>query len=748
MKKIKLLVVVVLIIMIFVAQATVSVFAKTDVDPMDALVPQDTLVLAKFNLENVSDSIQSVVDLLISSIQPQDAAVATVLQDLFDDQVAIGVAINDIEEGIFMITTVTDEEYTEVETVITADVSLETSTYFSRFGDYLVIADSEWMLQSITDTVSAGIGISGSDYYNEVRQVFPDDGFFELYVAPTADLYQSFGLSVEGEVTMIDAVKAFGFSLGSTDDGLNLKSYTVTDNDVLAELGIDYAESIGTPDLYNYMPSEFPIFYAGGFNLRQSWDMLMSNVEFASYESEIETGFQDSIGVDFNDGFMSLLEGESAFLIQDSGEFLPSSTIMIDVDGQENKAEIFLNGLTSYVWEIMNTIAGVTIINDITISFSDEASTITITKTEEDMLGGNFTVFNVEIEQEESENPYQMFLPSYALDYKISIGVTSDGVMMFSTNKNIKNDYGQGISEFDLSDKLLSAVSYFSMDNIGSYVDRIIDDIVDSNEDMDTSSFQEAKDAMDDFFGIFHDMYSETVSTNDYSSQDIAISIDVDTISDLWIEFLNATAGAAEGFETYSNSQTTFEDVAAGEWYSDDVYYLKTEGVVTGYEDGTFAPSSEITRAEFTVLLVRALQEKGYLEESFYYYDEDVFEDVSSYEWYSADLYTAKENGIISGHEDGSFKPNDFISRAEAVKIIANAFDIVSISEHANYYATADFPDVPTDAWYYNPVIEVQILGIVEGTDAGIFEPTRSINRAESAKIISKFMTVVEDQGL
>ncbi|MFA6528447.1 MAG: S-layer homology domain-containing protein [Candidatus Gracilibacteria bacterium] len=760
MKKMKLGLVAILIVALFAAQASASMFAKTEVDPMDALIPQDTLILAKFNLTNVSDSIKSVYNELLGGIQSQDD-IAVLLQDIFDDQVAMGVMLNDSDSGIFIITNVTDEEYTEFETQITSDVSIETSTYFSRIGDYLVVADSEWMLQMISDTYSAGTGIANSDYYNQVRESFLDDDFMEFYMAMQSDFISQLGLSSEGESTMLDAIKAFGFSIENTDDGLRLKSYSVTDSAVLAELGIDYTNSVGTPDLYNFMPSDSPIFYTEGFNIKQSWDALVNTGEMDSYQSDIETEFQDAIGVDFNDGFMSLLENGVAFSIQDSGEFLPSSTVMIDVNGQENKAQLFLNGLVTYVWDLMKTADDVNVIDENTISVNNTDGDMTITKSENEMLGGDFTQFTIEFVQKETDNPYQIFLPVDALTYEISLGVTSDGILLLSTNKSIESDYGQGIDEFDLSEKVLSVVSYFSMDNIGVYVDRMLSDMIDANEDVDTSSFQDAKDSMDGFFGIFHDVYSESVSTNDYSTEDVIVDMDMDKLTDLWVEFLNATIGVQDGVDTYSNSQTTFEDVSGGEWYTDDVYYLKTEGVVTGYEDGSFAPSNDITRAEFTTLLVRALREKGYLtdvaasdsyESLFKLIDTDTysfsFEDVSDYDWYADDLYIARENGIITGYEDGTFKPNEPITRAEAVQMIANCLDIVVIAENAGSYAIQEFPDVSGGQWYYDAVSEAQMRGIVSGTADGIFEPTRYINRAESAKIISQFMEVVEENRI
>ncbi|MBD3331125.1 hypothetical protein GF354_06425 [Candidatus Peregrinibacteria bacterium] len=88
-------------------------------------------------------------------------------------------------------------------------------------------------------------------------------------------------------------------------------------------------------------------------------------------------------------------------------------------------------------------------------------------------------------------------------------------------------------------------------------------------------------------------------------------------------------------------------------------------------------------------------------------------------------------NEILSGYDDGTFKPNDLVNRAEAMKIISGAFNIETD-------ASSDvlFPDVPKDQWFFEFVMGVYKAGIVKGYEDGKFKPGNNINLAETLKIL------------
>jgi len=133
---------------------------------------------------------------------------------------------------------------------------------------------------------------------------------------------------------------------------------------------------------------------------------------------------------------------------------------------------------------------------------------------------------------------------------------------------------------------------------------------------------------------------------------------------------------------------------------------------------------------------------------------EDAFTDVNATNKYYTAIKYLKDEGIIGGYEDGSYKPNNTINRAEFTKIIMGA---VSTSEElqncaANYTMVEDynvslFTDVNFEmvggnqpVWYFDYVCMAKLNEVIQGYDDGSFKPEQDINFAEAAKIITKAM--------
>jgi len=128
-----------------------------------------------------------------------------------------------------------------------------------------------------------------------------------------------------------------------------------------------------------------------------------------------------------------------------------------------------------------------------------------------------------------------------------------------------------------------------------------------------------------------------------------------------------------------------------------------------------------------------------------------VFTDVSSTSPYFEALKYLKENEIVSGYADGSFKPGNSINRAEFIKIVAGAIisqsDIDNCASHytaKNSYMSTVFKDVTfamvggnEPVWYFNYVCAAKFRGFVSGYSDGTFRPTQKINFAEAAKILA-----------
>ena len=144
-------------------------------------------------------------------------------------------------------------------------------------------------------------------------------------------------------------------------------------------------------------------------------------------------------------------------------------------------------------------------------------------------------------------------------------------------------------------------------------------------------------------------------------------------------------------------SQTNdYTDVPADAWYNNAVSTLSNAGILDGYEDGTFRPDGNITRAEFATITAR------FLEAS--YDGGNRFPDIDGH-WAAEYINEAANAGIVDGYEDGTFRPQQNITRAEAVTMVNRTVDRHPDADHL-LDNMVTWPDNPESAWYYAQIQE------------------------------------------
>ena len=183
--------------------------------------------------------------------------------------------------------------------------------------------------------------------------------------------------------------------------------------------------------------------------------------------------------------------------------------------------------------------------------------------------------------------------------------------------------------------------------------------------------------------------------------------LDVSTAAQLLYELMTEQA-----HKQYDRSDNDFSDVPAGQWYTVAVSTLANIGAITGCGDGTFQPRKSISRAEFVTILAGIYGEntsKGM-----------PFSDVGR-SWYYDAVATAYANGWVSGYTDGTFRPNQTITRAEAVvilnSVLGRSCDLTYVQ--ANAQAALHFTDITPGAWYYADVIEASVAHTYTKQDDG-----------------------------
>ena len=158
---------------------------------------------------------------------------------------------------------------------------------------------------------------------------------------------------------------------------------------------------------------------------------------------------------------------------------------------------------------------------------------------------------------------------------------------------------------------------------------------------------------------------------------------------------------------------------------------MMEKNIINGISNDEFAPERNITKAEFTTIVLRALNKepKKYSGE---------FKDVTASDWYADALSAAYEMGLVSG-SDGMFNPQKNISRQEMAKILVTAYEIKNGQINAEADAVCTDFSVVTD-WASEFVNKAFAVGLMQGDDEGRFNPLSSATRAEAATAVERFI--------
>lgn len=164
----------------------------------------------------------------------------------------------------------------------------------------------------------------------------------------------------------------------------------------------------------------------------------------------------------------------------------------------------------------------------------------------------------------------------------------------------------------------------------------------------------------------------------------------------------------------------------SGHWAKDSILKLTNAGVVSGYPDGTFKPNNTVTRAEFTVMLVKALNLETRVGKT--------FNDTNSH-WAKDSISTAAAHGIISGYDENTFGPDDLITREQVAVIIARAAQLETGTDELT------FTDSKAISSWAKPGVAAAFKGkFITGYPDHSFRAQGKTTRAEAAVIIGKLL--------
>ncbi len=571
--------------------------------------------------------------------------------------------------------------------------------------------------------------------YQNSRQNEVESPFLFMYIDPEFVADETFanidqlnsGLFMDPTLIDQDLIKAIlgeSISVTQTEHGFDYGIYIKGDEEKLTELDHLFDKFNFTPSLYKKVSGNGIILYSEQYNLTESMNQVMEvlseDSDFMEIYTEFTDWFNEVTDLDFDAEVLPLFTSNYLFAMHENNQVIPAITMIFQVRTDYSTMIDMLADLN----------------NHLKTTFEDE----------EAAKGMNFYSYKVariggaSFYQHEFDLSMLMDKDAVQTDQKLtlSFGYTN-GHLVISTHNNLSAVYkaDKGMTTNKNFDRLftdrtdeISKIMYFDIDNLTTWLDEML---VLTNASLDMIDF------MDELLAPWHSFYSKGYSTAATNWITGEIKVDVEQFAIYETLFEDLFGGYDNEYE-YEYPEVLpvdvdYCDVSVNDWYYVYVSDLTSAEIISGYENGCFGPNNEVTRAEFTKMVLGAAEWNG-LYVPVAMSDSDIyFNDVPNNEWYWHYVNQATANGFVSGYEDKTFKPNSQISRSEAVQILYNASPYLQ-----DYNGAEPFTDVNKEDWFYTAVSAAFNADLVNGATPTSFEPNRNLTRAEASKIVSNFM--------
>ncbi len=576
--------------------------------------------------------------------------------------------------------------------------------------------------------------LSNVETYQNSRQNEVDSSFLFMYIDPGFVADETFtdvdqlnsGIFMDPtliEQDLIEAILGEGISLAQSEHGFNYGMYIEGDEEKLTELDLLFDKFNFTPSLYKEISGNGIILYSEQYNLTESMNQAMEVLSEDSDFMEMYTAFTDWFNeitaLDFDIDVLPLFKGNYLFAMHESNQLIPAMTMIFEVRTDYSTMVDMLADLNNHL--------------KTTFEAEEAAEDMEFYTYRVARIGGaSFYQHEFDLSMlmdEETMGANQKFTLSFAY---------TNGELVISTHNDLGTIYNsdEGMTANENFDRLftdrtdeISSIMYFDIDNLTTYLDELL---------VLTNAPQEMIDFMDGLLAPWHSFYGKGYATAATTWITGEVKVDVEQFAEYEALFEDLFGGYDYDYEypEVLPIDVDYCDVSVNDWYYEYVNDLTSAGIVSGYEDGCFGPNNEVTRAEFTKMVLGAAEWNG-LYVPVAMADSDIyFNDVPNSEWYWHYVNQAAANGFVNGYEDETFRPNAQISRAEAVQILFNANPLFL----QDYSGSEPFTDVMEEDWFYTAVSAAYNAGIVSGATPTSFEPNRNLTRAEASKIVSNFM--------
>lgn len=183
---------------------------------------------------------------------------------------------------------------------------------------------------------------------------------------------------------------------------------------------------------------------------------------------------------------------------------------------------------------------------------------------------------------------------------------------------------------------------------------------------------------------------------------------------------------------TVSAKFSIYQDVTEQDWYYEAVRYVRDNNIMQGYSAALFAPLNELSRAQVCQILYNIADVSDVVTEN-------EFDDVRSGMWYTDAISWAAAQNIVSGYGDGTFGPDDSITREQMAVILYRYAALPNASSEAlkNYTDASQI-----SPWAYQALRWCVENNIMVGNGDGTIAPSTTIMRAEAAAMLMRYVGI------
>ncbi|MBP3359857.1 MAG: S-layer homology domain-containing protein [Clostridia bacterium] len=182
--------------------------------------------------------------------------------------------------------------------------------------------------------------------------------------------------------------------------------------------------------------------------------------------------------------------------------------------------------------------------------------------------------------------------------------------------------------------------------------------------------------------------------------------------------------------DVVETEETEYSDLESFEWAKEHINKLSGLGIVSGYDDGSYRPQNEVTRAELSkiIYLSLGLSKVGRSMK---------FDDVRSDAWYADYVNALNSAGIINGTDEKTFNPEGKVTRQDLCTILFRALRYKGFMTKDSEYKNSFSDNDEIKEYALDAVNRLSEAKIISGFEDGSFKPLKSCTRAETAKLIS-----------